>query len=222
MEVWLMQPQNRDSAEYITRLAWFAARRCRFYGRHEALVEEVWNTNMEVLGKKLWASVHEDWAIDLFRHILFTFDWEDIPVWLWTELWRHQFIVRNVSPEQRSQRAVQSWRLEVYNPFKDEDAEEFETLIKHSQEFMEVMRKKGYGFDDIRNASLQGVLSPAVISMNAETVHHLAVMRGSQELVGEFGGKAAELFQQAMQQTWDLAKGVCPWMFPEVLSRRAK
>lgn len=222
MEVFLMQPQNIEAAEYMTRVAWFAARRCRAYRRHAGLVAEVWDTDIEVLAKKLWASVHEEWAVDLLRHSLFTFDWEDIPVWLWTELWRHQFVVRNVSPEQRSQRAVQSWRLEVLNPFKDEDAVEFEALIATSQGFMERMRGKGYDFDTIRNASLQGVLSPAVISMNAETLHHLAVMRGSTELVGEFGGKAAQLFQDAMQKTWDLAKEVCPWMFPEVLFQRAR
>jgi len=220
MEVWLMQPQDRSAAEYMTRIAWFAARRCRAYKRHQELVNEVWATDMEVLGKKLWASVHEEWAVDLLRHSLFTFDWEDIPVWLWTELWRHQFVVRNVSPEQRSQRAVQSWRLEVHNPFQGEDAWDFTLLVRDSQDFMERMRAKGYGYDDIRNASLQGVLSPAVISMNAETIHHLARMRGSMELVGKFGGKAAELFQEAMQQTWDLAKEVCPWMFPEVLGQR--
>ena len=96
----------------------------------------------------------------------------------------------------------------------------FNELIVHSQAFMAEMRYRGYSFDDIRNASLQGVLSSAVISMNAETIHHLAVMRGSKELVGEFGGKAAVLFQKAMQQTWNLAKEICPWMFPEVLGQR--
>lgn len=217
MKVWLMQPRSMYSAEEMTRVAWFAARRCRAYKRHQELVAEVWNTDIDVLSKKLWASVHEEWAVDLLRHSLFTFDWEDVPVWLWTELWRHQFVIRNVSPEQRSQRAVQSWRLEVHNPFQGEDATEFIGLIAKSQLFMERMRRKGYTFDDIRNASLQGILSPAVISMNAETIHHLARMRGSTELAGEFGGKAAELFQDAMQQTWDLAKEVCPWMFPEVL-----
>ena len=106
MKVWRMQPQNHQTAEYMTRVAWFAARRCRAYKGHQELVREVWDIDMDVLGKKLWAAVHEEWAVDLLRHSLFTFDWEDIPVWLWTELWRHQFVVRNVSPEQRSQRAV--------------------------------------------------------------------------------------------------------------------
>lgn len=216
-KVWLMFPDTERTADYMTRMVWFGARRCRAYKDYAGLALEVWSTPMEVLGKKLWAAVHEDWALDLLRHTQFTFDVENVPKWLWEEMWRHSFIVRNVAIEERSQRAVKSWEIPVYNPFQGDDAETFDGLIRTVSGFMQEMERKGYSRDDVRNASFQGAMHPAMLTMNAETIHHLVKMRGSKGIVGEFGGKAAPLFQMVADDMWTQAKNIAPWLFQEVL-----
>ena len=219
MKVWLMQPEDIVAAKQMVRVAWFGARVCRYYGSHEALVKEVWNTPMEVLGNKLWSAIHEEWAVDLLRHSLFSFHVEQYPMWFWAEIGRHKFVKENVDREQLSQRALKSWELPVYNPFHGEAYQEFENLIVRTQEFMERMEKQGWSRDDVRNASFQGTLVNNLVSVNAETIHHLVVMRGSKDLVKEFGGKAAPLFQEMVGDVWSQSKEVCPWLFKEVLVR---
>ena len=218
MKVTLISPGSRVEAERMVRVAWLSAARCRSYLGIEELREKVEQMGIEVVGKKIWGAVKTEWAVDILRHTLFTFDWEDVPTWAWTELWRHQFVVRNVWPEQMSQRALNSTKLKVLNEFEGGDKVEFELIIARVNEFMERMGRS-YGRDVVRNASFQGTLSSGVLSMNAETIHHLVVMRGSVELMGGEGGKAALVLQDAIGQTWDRAREVCPWLFQEVLKR---
>lgn len=221
MKVWLMQPATQEEALIMTRIAWFAARRCRTDKNHDALMAEVNSTTTAVMSAKLWHSIHTEWAVDLLRHSIFTFDLEGFPQWFWAEIGRHKFIKENMEIEQRSERAIPSYHLPVLNPFRGADAQRWDDAIQFIHRFMQDMADKGYSKDDIRNCSFQGVLTPRVMSMNAETVHHLVWMRGSKELVGEFGGKAAPLFQEMTQQMWDLCRERCPWMFQQLLGKGA-
>ena len=195
-----------------TRMAWYAARVCRSTKTHEELLSEVINTPMETLQRKLWAAVQEEWAVDLLRHSLFTVEVRDAPPWFFKELWRHQFVVRNVAPEELSQRAIASHRLAVHNPFLGDDYTECQQLIQAVNSFMQRMAEKGYSRDDVRNMAPQGVLTNAVLSMNAETVHHLVAMRGQ-------GTHAAPLFQAFATELWDKCAERCPWLFRELLKK---
>ncbi len=132
-------------------------------------------------------------------------------------MWSYQFLIRNVAIEHKSQRVVASFKWNCENPFIGEDNLEADELAADLQAFQQKMSEKGYDYDAIRNFSLQGVLSSAVISMNAETLHHLVKMRGSSELVGGFGGKAAIYFQRLVDDMWYKAKERAPWFFQELL-----
>lgn len=222
MKVWLMQPASILDAEELVRTAWFTAKRCRTDKNHDALYHEVWSADMSIVGRKLWAAVKEDWALDLIRHTCFTFDFEGFPQWFWAEIGRHKFIKENMEIEQRSERALPGYRIEVLNPFgriNESDRQWFDYLVNEVHEFQSKMLKYGYTKDEIRNASFQGTLTPRVMSMNAETIHHLIRMRGSKELVQELGGRAAPLFQEMVGEMWELVQERCPWLFVEVLVR---
>ena len=217
-DVNLLQPDD-TAVELQLRCAYFAARRCRTTKDHDELIKECWDTRLEIIGNKVWTMVQEEWAWDILRHMWFSFDIVGYPQWFWAELGRHKFIKESIEPDQLSQRAVKSDRLGVWNPFKDDDSKEFYLLHDQTHNFIRRMREKGYTEDELRNASFQGVLVNRVISLNPETIHHLARMRGSKELVGEFGGKAAPLFQEMVGQMWEYSRGRCPWIFKEVIIR---
>lgn len=221
MKVLLLQPRDQDDAEYQVRCAWFATRRCRTLKSHDDLWHEVMTTDIEVIARKLWHAVHTEWAIDLLRQSWFQFDLEEVPAWLFTEMWNHQFLAREFPKEQLSQRSIPSWQFSFSNPFPARTDlhikwVEIEADIKR---LMHEATAAGYSKDDIRNLAPQGLLSNAVVGCNAETLHHVTYMRGSQELAGQFGGHAAPLFQELVEQMWSQARERCPWLFFELLAK---
>ena len=220
MQVHLLHPISRERGEEFERLVHFAARRARTMKTHDELMEEVDGASPEKRANFLRYVLEEEWSRDCAEFSFFMWDLEEIPTWLMIEFFRHRFVLRSWSPEQRSKRAIHGERIPVQNPFNRANDpgfhDWFEDLAHDTQEFMASAHAQGYPAEVTRYAALEGSETAVCLAVNARALYDVAKLRGSRDTVGD--GKAHPLFQELMDVMYRQARGVCPLLLPNVRS----
>ena len=218
MKVHLMYPRNRKQGDEFESLVYFAARRARTMKTHSELCAEVYSATEERRANFLHYILEEEWSRDCAEFSFFMWDLEEIPTWLMIEFFRHRFVLRSWSPEQRSKRAIHGERIPVMNPF-DRNTDPgfhdwFEQLAADTQEFMAAAHSQGYPAELTRYAALEGSETAVCLAVNARALYDVAKLRGSRDTVGD--GKAHPLFQELMDVMYRQAREVCPLLLPDV------
>lgn len=218
MKVHLMYPHNRQQGKEFERLAHFAARRARTMKTHDELEREVDEASPEKRRNFLHYILEEEWSRDCAEFSFFMWDLEEIPTWLMIEFFRHRFVIRDWSPEQRSKRAIHGERIPVMNPFdvnKDPGFHYwFNELAHDTQEFMATAHEQGFPAEMTRYAALEGSETAVCLAVNARALYDVAKLRASRDTVGD--GNAHPLFQELMDRMYLQARTVCPLLLPEV------
>lgn len=200
MRVHILHPRNTAEGEYAESVAIFAARRCRTTKSYEDLWKEVDEYSSEKRRDFMDQVIFTDWAGDVLEQIHVAFDLEGLPMWLVVELFRHRLVMREFSPEQLSQRAINPMRLEM--ELSDQGlqkiAEEYVlTVAKYAEE-------NKIPPEELREAFPQGVLVNMVIAGNLRAFHHFFFMRSSQLYSGK--GRAHHKFMDIADEMQRLAR----------------
>ena len=221
MKATLMFPRNKEEGAYFESLAYFAARRARTFKDQDQLVAETDAVGVVKRTNFIKQVVVQEWSLDVAELNIFIYDIESVPDWLMTEFFRHRLIVREWSFEQRSKRALPTGKIPILMPPQIADDPEaldrFNFLAGISIGTADYLKSRGYPPEVQRYAALDAAEVSFVCAGNARALHHLFTMRGSQELVGESGGKASPEFQRLIDAMYNQAREVCPLLFDKVL-----
>ena len=220
MKVELMFPRTVEDGEFFERICMFAARRARTMKEHDELWAEAAGAPEDRVTNFLHYILYEEWSQDVAEFSLFIYDVEHIPSWVMPELYRHRFLIRDWSFEQRSKRAIHGERIPVINPFNVTDHGglfyKMEQLITDSQELMAEAHKMGLPAQMTRYACLEGAETAVAVAGNARSLNEVFVKRGSTDIGAH--GKAAPEFMELADEMYRQAYAMCPRLF-ETLSR---
>ena len=222
MRVQLMYPRNREEGEFFEQVCMFAARRARTMKDHDALWEEASSATSDRLDHFLNYILYEEWSQDVAEFSLFVYDIEQVPSWLMPEFFRHRFIVRDWSFEQRSKRAIHGERISVINPFNRYEPTEsdlwqqMEDLIDQSNSLLTEAHRKGIPAEKSRYACLEGTETAVAVAGNARALYELFLKRGSADIGAH--GKAAPEFMELADEMFYQAQAMCPRLFASFTS----
>ncbi len=194
IQVHRMFPIDPNQGRYMESCAIFAAKRCRTRKNHADLWAEVVQMTDEKREQYLTKVVTQDWASDVLEIPYLIFDWEKVPVWLITELFRHRHIIRDWSPEQMSQRAIKIVDVDCHESMKP-------ALMK----YLEALEAADLKSEDYREALPQGALTNLVIAGNVRAFREFFLMRSS-----EGHGGAHKKFEKLADESLALAREVYP------------
>ena len=189
-----------------------AMRRCTSIDNIEYIQKDLWEA-----GPQEWARMikiaHRDKSYDVFEHVVFEFAIDKISLVAALQLFRHRMVVRDLSPDQLSERfspVVSNPDYVVPPSFNDcsECRDKYLQLAIDAEKVCRDIRNHGHPKQDARFAMIEGTASKLVLTLNATALLHIADMRIDKKAQWEIRDIVVEMVELAASVTPTIFDGI--------------